>query len=257
MGAADDDSAWSWIDRTFNARRQTMGLTRLLLALGLGATATACSDAAAPVQRIAAPDGPSLGAEPHLATPVVLNSFLNAVVDPATGVAYDGGGRLRLTLARQRSAELGASFVPPGPCRSSLLPAVQDGFTLLGVCALIDNPGGARLVGGALVSTGDAVRTIVPIGSPGLFPPGPCRSYVVRGALLIGRDVAAALWRNREGLAALFEFQEVNETPGGALRATFGPSSGGPDDPGAISGFQEVNEVDPGCVIDVTLPPRS
>lgn len=227
-----------------------MRATRLLLVLGLGAAA--CSDPAAPAGRIVPSDNPARGAEPHLATPVVLHSFLNAVVDPTTGVAYQGSGRLRLTLGH---LEPGRSFVPPGPCRSTLLPAVQDGLTLLGVCALIDNPGGARLVGGALVATGDAVRAIVPIGTPSLYPPGPCRSYIVRGALLVGDDVVAALWSNPGSLAALFEFQEVNEMPGGALRGTFGPS-GGPADPGAISGFQEVNNFDPDCVIDVTPTPR-
>lgn len=229
-----------------------MRATRLLLVLGLGAAA--CSDPAAPARRIVPSDEPARGAEPHLATPVVLHSFLNPVVDPTTGLAYESSGRLRLTLGWAGPMELGR-FYPPGPCRSTLLPAVQDGITPLGVCALIDNPGGARLVGGSLVSTGDAVRAIVPIGGPGLYPPGPCRSYVVRGALLIGNDVAAAIWSNPGSLAALFEFQEVNETPGGALRGTFGPS-GGPADPGAISGFQEVDNFDPDCVVDVTLPPR-
>ena len=231
-----------------------MRATRLLLVLGLGAAA--CADPAAPARRIAPPDGALRGAEPHLATPVVLNSFLNAVVDPTTGLAYQGSGRLRLTLGWQAPPEPERFLVPPGPCRSSLLPAVQDGATLLGVCALIDNPGGARLVGGALVPTGDAVGAIISIGNPGLYPPGPCRSYVVRGALVVGGDVVAALWSNRGSLAALFEFQEVDQRPGGALRGVFGPSTGGPADHGAISGFQEVNEVDPGCVVDVTLPPR-
>jgi hypothetical protein len=233
-----------------------MRRSRILLMLGLGAAAAACSDPAAPGRQILPSDGALHGAQPHLATPVVLNTFLNPVTDPTTGLAYEGGGWLQLTFGWQAPPEPDDAFVPPGPCRSSLLPAVQDGFTLLDVCALIDNPGGARLVGGALVPVGDAVGALIQIGSPGLFPPGPCRSYVVRGALSIGDELAVALSSNPADLAALFEFQEVNEMPGGELRGTFGPSSGGPGDPGAISGFQEVNELDPGCVIDVTTTPR-
>ena len=236
-----------------------MRMTSLVLVLGLGAAAAACSDTAAPARQISPSDGARRGAEPHLATPVVLNGFLNPVVDPTTGLAYDGSGRLRLTLGWQAPPEPERTHVPPGPCRngSSLLPAVQDGFTLVGVCAVIDNPGGARLVGGVLGSTGDAVGALVPIGGPGAYPPGPCRTYAVRGMLLVSDDVAAALWSDPGSLAALFAFQEVDSRPAGTLRATFGPSSGGPADRGAISGFQEVNEVDPDCVVDVTLPPRA
>jgi hypothetical protein len=230
-------------------------------AIGVAVLAAGCAEGASPDRLIAPSEKAQHGAQPHLVTPVVFDTFLRPVRDPETGIAYEGGGMLRLTFGWDVPTAVEQQIVPPGPCRTtSLLPAVQEGAVQVHVCAFIANPGGGVLVGGGLALNNDPNQRggiIVPFGTPNLYPPGPCRSYVVEGALAVDANLPAALSDHPGDIAALFEFQEVNERPGGEIRGTFGPPSSGPGDPGAIAGFQEVTEVDPSCVIDVTMATRS
>lgn len=232
-----------------------------LIIAGIAVLAAACAEHGAS-DRLLAPSRDALhGAQPHLTTPVLLTTFLQPVLDPETQTTYQASGGLQLAVAWLTPTAVERWLFPPGPCRSSsLLPAVQDGMVEIDLCAVIDNAGGAALVGGGLALNSDPNQRggiLVPFGVPALFPPGPCRTYVVRGALAVDDALATALSDRPGDIAALFEFQEVNELPGGEIRGVFGPPSGGPGDPGTVSGFQEVNEVDPGCVIDVTLAARS
>jgi hypothetical protein len=128
-------------------------------------------------------------------------------------------------------------------------------MSLLGVCAKIDNPGGARLFAGALVDPGDRTPPALSLGDARIWPPGPCRSYVVGGTLVIPTEMAQAIASGRGDLAAIFGFQEVNEMPGGEMRGVFGPAPGGPGDPGSVRGIIIDNSRD-GCFVDVTSTPR-
>jgi hypothetical protein len=229
-------------------RSSTLSLTGA--ALVLAGCASSATD-----RLLAPPEQARRGAEPHLASPVFFRAPLRPVVDPQTQLAYDGGGSVRLILGWSPPPHPERLIVPPGPCRStSLLPAVQDGFVQVNVCALIDNPGGAALSGGGLASNNDPNQRgmLVAFGTRNLYPPGPCRTYVVVGAVAMDRDIAIALANRPGDFAALFEFQEVNERSGGEIRGDFGPPSGGPGEGSATGGLQGPGGGDPACVIDVT-----
>jgi len=232
-----------------------MRRSSMLLSAGAALLLTGCANGTATDRLLAPPGRARLGAEPHL-SPVFFRTTLRPVTDPHTQVAYEGGGTLRLTFGWTPPPDPDRLILPPGPCHStSLLPAVQDGFVQVNVCAVIDNPGGGALAGGGLVSNNDPNQRselIVPFGTRNLFPPDPCRTYVVLGAVAMNRDVAAAFSSHPGDFAALFEFQEVNERPGGEIRGVFGPSSGGPGNPGMSAVIHGPSGSDPACVIDVT-----
>ena len=227
-----------------------------MLAAGAMLLATGCANSAAVDRLLAPPEQARRGAEPHLVSPVMFRAVLYPVTDPQTQVAYAGGGTLRLTFGWAPPPDGDRLIVPPGPCRStSLLPAVQDGFVQVNVCAFIDNPGGGALTGGGLALNNDPNQRggiIVPFGTRNLFPPDPCRSYEVHGAVAMERSIAVALSNRPGDFAALFEFQEVNERPGGEIRGVFGPPSAGGGDPGASSALHGPVGGDPACVVDVT-----
>jgi hypothetical protein len=227
-----------------------------MLALCSALFVTGCADSSAVDPLLAPPEQPRLGAEPHLAGPIMFKALLLPVTDPLTHDAYSGGGTLRLTFGRAAPPDHGRRIYPPGPCRStSLLPAVQDEFVQVNVCAFIENPGGGALSGGGLVLNNDPNQRggfVLTFGTPNLYPPGPCRSYVVLGAVATERGLATALSNRPGDFAALFEFQEVDNRPGGEIRGVFGPPSRGGVNPGSMGGVHDPDGGDPACVIDVT-----
>lgn len=228
-----------------------MSKSRTMAPIALAIVLAACAEPVAPARQMEPSSAPRLGAQPHLSAPTVLNTFLLPVTDPTTGNRYLAAGRIQLRIGAP-----GTSAFPPGPCRIDAGLGSPPSPDFVSVCASIENPGGKRLAGGifGLASGG---RAWLAIGNPGEYPPGPCRSYLVRGTLAISHDLAVAVSSRPGDYAALFQFQEVDPRPAGEIRGVFGPPTGGPGDFGSIFGFQEVDPRTPDCVVNVTSSLRS
>ncbi|MEO7368015.1 MAG: hypothetical protein ABIZ36_08660 [Gemmatimonadaceae bacterium] len=121
------------------------------------------------------------------------------------------------------------------------LPAVQQGQTLVSVCAFIENGGGSALLGLTLTSSRGTSPTTLGIGS---FPPGPCRTYLVRGAFALDDAAARSIANHPGDLVAIFGFQDVDDRTANEMRGTLGLIAP-PDSDRILSPVGET------CVVDV------
>jgi len=112
--------------------------------------------------------------------------------------------------------------LPPGPCDALRGTAHASA---VGICANIHNPGGETFTGGTLTVMGQTFPF-----ATGLFPPGPCRTYVLHGAAGVPAGLVTQLTLHAAGASLVFTSVEH---PAGAIGGS-GGGSGGASPAGAV-----------------------
>jgi hypothetical protein len=103
-------------------------------------------------------------------------------------------GHFQLVFYAQGACLAPGVCFPPNPCQGTALAGAPDGFTALGVCATVFNPGGETFTAASLVQVGTTdAATVLTLGAPGAYPTDPCRSLTVQGVVYVANAVASRM----------------------------------------------------------------